>query len=151
MANRYVERIPSLIQQIFDLTGQLHLMFPDRPFTPDGHLVGSIGEVLASHYYALDLLPPSSKKHDAKAQDGRLVQIKATFTKTVGLRHQPEHLLVLKLDQSGSFEEVYNGPGDLAWENAGKMQKNGQRPISITKLVKLMDGVAFDLKLKKFL
>ena len=58
MTKSNIERIPSLIKQLFMLTNELGLLFPGRPFTPDGHLVGSIGEVLASHHYDLHLLPP---------------------------------------------------------------------------------------------
>jgi len=67
-----------------------------------------------------------------------MVQIKATQGKTVALRSEPQHLLVLKLLQSGEWEEVYNGPGALAWNRCGKMQKNGQRPIGTSKLATLM-------------
>jgi hypothetical protein len=38
----------------------------------------------------------------------------------------PDHLLVLFIAENGQAEAVYNGPGDLAWENAGEMQKNGK-------------------------
>ena len=34
----------------------------------------------------------------------------------------------------GEFEEVYNGPGAMVWEAAGKPMKNGQRQISRSKL-----------------
>ena len=52
-----------------------------RHFTPDGHLVGSIGEVLVASYYGLELLPASSQTHDAKSDSGKMVQIKATQVK----------------------------------------------------------------------
>jgi hypothetical protein len=34
-------------------------------------------------------------------------------------------------------EVVYDGPGESVWQNAGKIQKNGQRTISISKLRKI--------------
>lgn len=40
--------IPALISQLFCIVGALNDLYPDRPFTPDGHLVGSIGEVVAA-------------------------------------------------------------------------------------------------------
>ena len=73
--------------------------------------------------------------------EGRNVQVKATQGKAVGLRCEPQHLLVLKLGKDGNFSEVFNGPGHLAWNNAGTMQKNGQRPISVSRLQSLMDMV----------
>jgi len=41
----------------------------------------------------------------------------------------------------GSAEEIYNGPGKIVWKNCGRMQKKGQRFISLSKLQKLMDLV----------
>ena len=136
-----IDRIPQLVQRLYEVVAELESLFPGRKFTPDGHLVGSIGEVIAAHRYSLELLTASAERHDARTADGRLVQIKATQRRSVGLRNEPEHLLVLKLLPDGSAEEVFNGPGGIAWENAGKMQKNGQRAISLTKLSGLMKSV----------
>lgn len=137
------------IKEIYKIVGNLEKQFPGRPFTPDGHLVGSIGEVLASYYYELDLLPPSYKTHDAKDSDGRMIQIKATQGDSVGLRSQPEHLLVIKILKDGSIDEIYNGPGSGAWNACGTMQSNGQRSISLNKLRKLMESVGCDNRIIK--
>ncbi len=134
-----VEEIPALVRSLYRIVRQLEGMFPGRKFTPDGHLVGSIGEVLAAHRYGLELLPPSTERHDARASDGRRVQIKATQARSIGLRSEPDFLLVLQLRSDGSAEEIFNGPGPLAWSHAGKMQRNGQRSIGIAKLRALME------------
>jgi len=134
-----IEQIPGLITQIYEIVAELENLWPNRCFTPDGHLVGSIGEVLAAYYYGLELLPQSSKVHDAVSKDDRKikVQIKATQRNSVALRSKPEHLLVLLILKDGTAKEVYNGPGGLVWENAGKMQTNGQRAITLSRLSKL--------------
>jgi len=136
-----ISQIPEIIRQLYEIVAKLEAYFPGRRFTPDGHLVGSIGEVIAAYRYGLELFPASVKAHDAKTKEGRLVQIKATQRTSVGLRSQPEHLLVLRILRNGESVEVYNGPGELAWENAGTRQKNGQRPISLAKLKELMKRV----------
>ena len=136
-----IESIPSAVQRLYAIVGELEQAFPGRRFTPDGHLVGSLGEVLAAHAYDLELLPASAPVHDARAKDGRSVQVKATQTRRIAISSEPEHLLVLGLSPDGSFTEEFNGPGKLVWEAAGKVQKNGQRPVSLAKLRKLMDGV----------
>lgn len=133
--------IPELVQRLYAIVQELEHHFPDRPFTPDGHLVGSIGEVLAAYYYGLTLLPCSAEAHDAKAADGRRVQIKATQGSSVAMRASCDHLIVIKLLRTGFIEEIYNGPGSSAWETAGRMQRNGQRPISLTRLRALMASV----------
>jgi hypothetical protein len=78
-----------------------------------------------------------------------LVQIKATQANLVGLRSEPQHLLVLGLDKQGHHFEVFNGPGELAWAAAGSMQKNGQRPIRKSTLMRLMEGVPASARLKR--
>ncbi len=106
-------------------------------------MVGSLGEVLAEYRYELKLFRASAERHDAEAQDGKLVQIKATQgTGGVGLRSEPEHLIVLQIKTDGSAEEVFNGPGALAWNNAGLMQNNGQCRIALSTLRKLMKQVS---------
>jgi hypothetical protein len=49
-------------------------------------------------------------------------------------RCYPYHFLVIILTKDGSIEELYNGPGALAWTNCSKQQKNGQSPIGVSKL-----------------
>jgi hypothetical protein len=144
-----MKRVPELVCQLYEIVAELEECFPGQHFTLDGHLVGSIGEVLAATYYGLELLPPSTSTHDARARDGRLVQIKATQRHSVALRSEPEHLLVLKLLPNGQWEEAYNGPGELGWQNAGRMQKNGQRPISLSKLSEMMSQVAVEERLPR--
>ena len=133
--------IATKIRQLYAITQELEHNYPGRKFTPDGHLVGSIGEVLVSEHYGLTLLPNSSETHDAVTKDGRLVQIKATQVKGVSISSEPEYVIVIKLFTDGSWEEVYNGSGKLVWNNAGKMQKNGQRYITLNKLQCLMSSV----------
>lgn len=112
-------------------------------------MIGSIGEALAASCYGLTLFEASAETHDAKAPDGRLVQIKATQIDRVALSSEPDWLLVLRIHPDGTFSEVYNGPGKLAWEHCGKMQKNGQRPISLAKLRSLQAEVPKKDRLKR--
>ena len=144
-----VEAIPDLIRELYSVVDRLEALFPERKFTPDGHLVGSIGVVLATHHYGVSPLPDSAPIHDAQAADGRMVQIKLTQAGSVGLRAEPEHLLVLLLSRDGAVSEVYNGPGYLAWSKAGKMQSNGQRSISGTRLRELMNSVPQEARLER--
>ena len=143
------QHIPGLVRQIYAIVEELERLFPGRRFTPDGHLVGSIGEVLAAHRYGLTLLPSSSEAHDALSKSGIKVQVKATQGKTVAMRSEPDHLIVLKILEDGSDQEIYNGPGAAPWLEAGKLQRNGQRPISLTRLRSLMERVQESERLSK--
>ena len=129
-----MSEIAEKIREIFRIARELEEMYPGRHFTPDGHMVGSIGEVIAAEEYALELFEASHPVHDAITQDGRLVQIKATQGDRIAISERPEYLIVLKIDRDGGFEEVYNGPGDIAWKLVGKRQKTGQCHVSLAKL-----------------
>lgn len=126
--------IAEKIRKIYEITRELEEMFPGRRFTPDGHMVGSIGEVIAAEEYGLELFEASHPVHDARTQDGKLVQIKATQGGRIAIGERPEYLIVLRINRDGGFEEVYNGPGDIAWELVGKRQKTGQCHVSLAKL-----------------
>lgn len=129
------------VREIIKIANELERMYPGRHFAPDGHMVGSIGEVIAAEEYGLELFEASHPVHDAKAKDGKLVQIKATQGDRIAISDRPEHLIVLKIHCDGGFEEVYNGPGEVAWKLRGKQQKTGQGHISLAKLRAAMDEV----------
>lgn len=133
---------PKLITELYATVGKLEHMFPGRHFTPDGHLVGSIGEALASYYFGVKLHPASFQGHDGTAGD-RHVEVKATQGDKVAISSEPEHLLVLKLFKDGSFEVAYNGPGAPVWAQfANKTApKRGQYQVSLSVLKKLMANV----------
>jgi len=126
--------LPEPIADIFRQVARLESAYPGRKFTPDGHLIGSIGEVIAAEAFDLKLLPASAPGHDARDENGALVQIKLTSGKSIGLRASCERLLVMRIVDPTSAELVYDGPGEPVWAACGKMQKNGQRSISLTKL-----------------
>ena len=137
------------IKQLYKITNELEQTYPGRKFTVDGHLVGSIGEVIVAEHYGLSLLPNSTKTHDAVSKEGKQVQIKATQVKSIAISSEPDYLIVIRILPDGSWEEIYNGPGKAAWDNAGKMQKNGQRPISLSKLRNLMGSVDVNDKIAR--
>jgi hypothetical protein len=131
------KKLRDLIRQLYAVVSALEEEFEGRKFTPDGHLVGSIGEVVAAYSFDLTLLPASNSTHDAKASDGTLVQIKLTGGKRgVSIYGEPQHLLVLQLTKEG-FMTVYNGRGSVVWQSCGAQAKNGQRPIALSTLRRL--------------
>lgn len=137
----FQSKVAQKIKALYDISRDLESLFPGRHYTPDGHMIGSVGEALAASHYGLVLFPAGTETHDARARDGRLVQIKTTQVNCVSLSSEPEFLLVLKIHPDGTFSEIYNGPGALVWEHCGKMQKNGQRKISLKKLQELQEEI----------
>lgn len=130
------------LEALYHASSELEEIFPGRKFTLDGHLVGSVGEVVAAYMFDLDLNTASTLAHDAISKDGRQVEIKLTQGSSVSLRHEPEHLIVLQRPRDGPVQVIYNGPGTDAWNAAGKRQSNGQCVISLTKLKRLQDSDA---------
>ena len=134
--------VGKLLGDLYRIVNRLEELFPRRKFTPDGHLVGSIGEALAAYMFGLRLLPASAPGHDAVTLDGITnVQIKLTQGQSIALRSEPEQLVVLRLASDLSVEVVYNGIGASVWSKAGKVQSNGARPISISKLREIDSAV----------
>lgn len=143
------QELSSIIGEIYELTNRLEAMYPGRHFTPDGHLVGSIGEVHAAERYGLKLFRADWKAHDGETPDGRLVQIKTTQRNSVGISEKPDYLIVLHIDENGRLEEIYNGPGERVWSlfEGRKPPKNGQHQISLSKLKEFDKGVLPDEKI----
>jgi hypothetical protein len=130
-----VVRFPEILRAIYALSSELEAMFPGRHFTPDGHMVGSIGEALGMYYYGIRLYPASNADHDGECE-GKKIQIKATQISSIAISSCPEYLLVLRLQKDGSFTEEYNGPGEPVWKlvEGRKPAKRGQYRISLKAL-----------------
>jgi hypothetical protein len=131
--------LPEPVAKIYEAVEELSALYPGRPFTPDGHLVGSIGEVIAAEALGLKLYPPSQPSHDAYDDEGD-VQIKLTAGKSISMYATCDRLVVLRVVSSQEAEIAYDGPGNIAWENAGPMAKNGQRRISLARLARLAEA-----------
>lgn len=143
-------RFPTLVKQLYGIVDELERMFSGRHFTPDGHMVGSLGEAIAAHYYGLRLLTASTKGKDAE-KNGKFVEIKATQRKSVAFRCEPEHLLVLKIHEDGQFTEIYNGFGKRVWDAVKHkpLPSNGQYQLSLARLSKLNVEVSPEERLKR--
>ena len=78
-------KLPEPVAEIYRAVAELEARYHPRKFTPDGHLVGSIGEVVAAEALGLTLYPMSRAGHDACDADGCQVQIKMTAGKSVAM------------------------------------------------------------------
>jgi hypothetical protein len=126
-------RLPEPVAAIYRAVADLERLYPSRKFTPDGHMVGSIGEVVAAEALGLTLYPMSRPGHDAFDAVGD-VQIKMTAGKSVAMYADCVRLVVLRVVSPEEAEVVYDGPGAPAWAGAGKIGKNGQRVVGLARL-----------------
>ena len=138
------DKFQTLVKQLYATVNELQEMFPGRHFTPDGHMVGSLGECLVADAYGLELKTASNKGYDAVTDSGLEVEIKATQSNSVAFRSEPQFTIIIKILPDGTFEEIYNGPGALVWEQfqGKRLPSNGQFQVSLTKLRKLNQSVA---------
>lgn len=134
-------KLPKTVATIYRAVAELEALYHPRKFTPDGHLVGSIGEVVAAEALGLTLYPMSRAGHNACDADGCQVQIKMTARKSVAMYADCARLVVLRIVTPDEAEIVYDGPGAPAWACAGKAGKNGQRVVSLAKLRSIAQAV----------
>ena len=112
------------IQQLLAITKALKKKYKhhNKSFTLDGKLVGDIGEVLVAEHYGLTLYGNNKEVYDGfvTGDESKQVQIKASFNNyfyfTKDLLNIPKYFIAVKLNEDGSFEEVYNGLGVLIYE-----------------------------------
>ena len=129
-----MDLVKQQIQKLIDIVKELEAQFPGRHFTLDGHLVGSIGEVMAAYYYGIELFTASTEIHDGEVE-GKKVQIKISQQDNIIINHKPDYLIVLYLNKNGNIYEVYNGTGQLPWENTSKPDSHNNRHIRVNKLM----------------
>lgn len=79
-------KLPKAVAKIYEAVEELKVAYPGRPFTPDGHLIGSIGEVVAREVFGFELYPPSNKGHDARCKTRGDVEVKITAGDSVAFR-----------------------------------------------------------------
>lgn len=136
-----MERVKEQVQKMIQIVKELENDFPGRHFTLDGHLVGSIGEVMAAYYYGIELYTASKEIHDGE-YNGKKVQIKISQQDNIVINHEPEYLIVLYLRKNGDIFEVYNGPGKEPWRSASKWDSHNNRHMRVNKLMELDEQVA---------
>lgn len=136
-------KFQKLLKTIYESVDELEAMFPGRHFTPDGHLVGSLGEALAKFHYGIELYKNAATQCHDGSKGEKQIQIKTTQGTRISISSEPEHLLVLKLNRDGSFIEIFNGSGSLVWSEVShkKLPKNGQYQVPLSTLSRLMEQV----------
>ena len=150
------ERFPQLLRAIYDAVDALEDMFPGRHFTPDGHMVGSLGEALAAHYYGISLSSASTECHDGSCS-GRMVQVKATQGDRIAVSSEPDHMLVVRPSIPGitglncSRPAAGHGPDEaVPLPSQGRLQRpdatgSPHRRLARTRCVAAPDGLEPEL------
>ena len=98
--------IKQQVQRLVEIVAQLEAEFPGRHFTLDGHLVGSIGEVMAAYYYGIELYAASTEIHDGEVDGKKSIDIdKIQKSDIVGIRKNTFGCEVMVSDRT-KYEEM---------------------------------------------
>lgn len=132
----------SKVAQIYSIANELGRAFDIHTCTPDGHLLGAIGQIAAR--IAFDLrLGSESDEHNCTWSDGVRkvnVQVRCSGRGSIALRREPEHLIALEISESGRIRLLFNGPGQQVW-NTIKHQKQVQKYVSSKALLEAQRNV----------
>jgi hypothetical protein len=133
-----VEFLGEKLKELNAITSEMEAVFPEKSFKLDGILIGNIVEVLTAHVYGITLYRQSEKTHDGEV-NGKKVQIKGTQGNDyIIIREVPEYLLVEYLDHNtGTIQEIYNGPGDIAWQAATYVPSMNHYTMRVNRLIEL--------------
>lgn len=107
-----VDAVRFVVASIFSSQRALKLLAPEYGWAGLGNLLGDYGELVACAHYGLTKAPPGAKGYDALDAEQRRVQIKTNrAASSVGFRGDPdpERLLVIKVGDSGDWQELYYG------------------------------------------
>lgn len=138
--------IHQAVKDMLQIVKALQGAYPKKKFTLDGRLVGDLGEILVEEDYDLELYEGLEKHHDGETTDGRRVQIKTTMkdSLTFPVDHIPHYYIGIKVHSDGTYDEIFNGPGAIAWEAVKNRQptKTNLHSITLSALRKLNEAVA---------
>lgn len=137
-AKEKIEFLSGKVKELNKIVSEIEAEFPEKSFTLDGILVGNIVEVMAAQIYGISLYKQSEKNHDGEV-DGKSIQIKGTQGKnSIVIRELPDYLLVVKLDkETGTIQEIYNGPGEPVWQYRKYVPSMNHYTIRVNKLLEL--------------
>lgn len=127
-----------LLATIFSAQDALRDLAPLQKWRGMGNLLGDYGEYIALANYALTKAPGGAAGYDALTADGRKVQIKANYaSSTIGFRGEADLLLVLKVESTGAWTELYYGSFQPVKEMANYSQRDNKYMIPVAKLQEL--------------
>ena len=145
--------IHQAVKDMLQIVEKLQKAYPKKKFTLDGRLVGDLGEILVEEDYDLDLYEGLEKHHDGETPDGRRVQVKTTMKNslTFPVDHIPHYYIGIQVHSDGSYTEIFNGPGAIAWKAVKnrKPTKTNLHSITLSALKKLNEEVREDDRIPK--
>ena len=139
-ANEKIEAAKGVIASIYASQRALRALAPEYKWAGLGNLLGDFGEFIAINHYGLEKAQPGSDGYDALTKDGKTIQIKTNHAaQQIGYRGKADLMLVIHVDNYGSWNEIYFGDFDLVEKNSTFSARDNKRMISISKLKRLQE------------
>ncbi len=135
------ERIVSIqhiLSSIFASQKALQALAPEFRWSGLGNLLGDFGELVAIDHYGLNKAQSGSGNYDASTRDGKSVQIKTNHAANqIGFRGSADLLLVIGVNEDGSWEEIYYGDFEIVKKESRFSERDNKQMIAISKLKSL--------------
>lgn len=130
-----IQAVQHILATIFAAQKALKTLAPEFKWAGLGNLLGSFGELVAIDHYGLTKSKSGADEYDALTSDGKRVQIKTNYSaKQIGFRGEADLMLVIKVNDDGSWEEVYYDDFKLVKEKARYSARDNKHMIAISKL-----------------
>lgn len=130
------------IAEIYKIANELGSAFDIDTCTPDGHLLGAIGQIASKIAFKLEF-GSQKEEHNSTWADGIRkvnVQVRCSGRGSIALREEPEHLIALEIGETGRIRLLFNGPGQYVWRRI-KHQRNSQKYASSKTLIEAQKEV----------
>ena len=139
-----INQLKEAIKDLYSSVAKLQAAFPGKPFTPDGRMVGDIGEAIAALKFNVVLDKRLRRDWDGYRIDSfeekSEVQVKATQKDETYLKKPPHEgdLIVFKIFDNGEWECCYDGKIMRVWNSLVKQKPDstGAKFIQLARLRK---------------
>jgi hypothetical protein len=123
------------IRQIYSISTGLGTAYGIETCTPDGHLLGAIGQIAAKIAFGVTFGSKKDEHNCSISFNGRQldIQVRTTGKTSIALRAEPEYLIAIKIANYGAIDLIYSGPGHHVWDMV-KHQKAQQKTASVLQL-----------------
>jgi hypothetical protein len=133
--DKKIEAVKGIISSLFASQRALRALAPEYKWAGLGNLLGDFGEFVATQEYGLTKASAGSDGYDAKTADGRSVQVKTNHAASqIGFRGNADLMLVLHVQTSGDWEEIYFGPFAAVKAASRYSARDNKDMITISKL-----------------
>ena len=133
-----IEAVKGVLASIFASQRTLRALAPEYKWAGLGNLLGDFGEFVATNHYQLEKAPAGSSGFDARTKEGKTVQIKTNYAAPmIGYRGEADLMLVIHVEENGSWNEVYFGDQGIVKDNSNYSKRDNKHVITFTKLKSL--------------